>query len=135
MRTKGTVDSSATLPYEVVQFPLVIGDTGRHFLLKFLHRQDFDPDINYVANEKGHVLYKEVVRNERVLSELHLNRHSLFYKVSLVIGEDRFQSCGFNFGLLLRCGQVHGLADQLGIGGDPIGSSLFTPAVSLECIA
>ncbi len=50
--------NAAPLPDQIVKFALVVSWPRRHFPLKFLHRQNLDTNIDYVADIECHVLYK-----------------------------------------------------------------------------
>ena len=52
---------------------------------QYFHRQYFNSQIDFIANIKCHMFDKQIIRDRKVFSKLHLNGHSFFYKIRLII--------------------------------------------------
>ena len=77
-------DASA-LTNQIVKLTLIVSDPGRHLLLQFFHRQNFDADIDDVADVKRQVLDKQIICNERILTELDFDGNALLHKIGLIV--------------------------------------------------
>src|SRR6266446_2913334 len=111
---------SASVTNDVVKLALVITWPRGHFGLQRLHRQNFNSDINFVAHVKSKVLHKQIIRHKRILPKLHLQSHTVFHKVRLIIAENRLLACGFDLFLLLFSRQGDGLPNQLCFASNPV---------------
>lgn len=54
-------------------------------LLQFFHWKNFNTYIDHIANKECHVFNKEIVGDERVLTELNLDSHPILDEVSLIV--------------------------------------------------
>lgn len=92
---------SPSLPKNVVELTLIISRARTHLCLQGFHGQDFNPDINFVANKKSQMFDKQVLGDKSVLAKLHFHRHAFFDKVSLVVTQDGNMSVFLNMPLLI----------------------------------
>lgn len=76
-------------------------------LLQCLHRQNFDSNVNLVANVKRQMFDEQVVGDKRVFAELDFNGNAILNKISLVVTENRRQpgfsiSCFCSFAVCVK---------------------------------
>ena len=84
---------ASAVPQHVVEFALVVADAGGHLGGHGLHGQDFDADIDDIADVERHVLHKEVIRHERLLAKLNFDSNPVPDKIGLIVGENRHLPC------------------------------------------
>jgi hypothetical protein len=79
--------------------------------LQFLHRQNFNTNIDHVSDVEGEVLNKQVIGHKGILAELDFDSHAAFDEISLIVRVDRLESGGLDFRLLLVGGHMKRLPD------------------------
>ena len=67
-----------------------------------LHRQYFNPYVNFIADIEGEMFHKKIIGDKCIFPELHLNCYSIFYKIGLVVAKYRNFPGFFNLTFLLR---------------------------------
>ncbi len=115
------------MPQHVVEFALVVADARGHLGGHRLHGQDFDADIDDIADVERHVLHKEVIRHKGILAELNFDGDPLFHKIGLIVGENRCLPCVHDSLFLRFWRHHHRVANQLLVCRHPIRGSRLLP--------
>ena len=124
---QGNCRDTPPLPYDIVEFTFVIGDTRAHMRLEGFHRKDLYANVNMITDVKGEVFNKKIICYKRILAKLYFKSDAFFDEVSLIVTLYRGFTCCFDFLLLLFRWYCECLPNKLLTLGNPITDPALLP--------